>query len=182
MRVVNACAVLLGITLVTTACSGSQAGQPVAGSTSTGAAVQEAKAGDSGGDQKKIGKSVTVTDDDYSAVVTLESITTVTKGYPPIDQKPESGTFVILEVSFEGKTGNYPVNPLYFHLVKPDGTDIDQTDGHAIFASPEKDLESSDLPAGQKISGRVALDAKLEAGAKIVLLDPLDAVIGEWPL
>lgn len=182
MRVVNACAVLLGLILTTTACSGTQSGQAVAGSTATGAATKEAKAEKSGGEAKKIGKSVTVTDDDYSAVVTLDSITTVAKGGPPLDTKPESGTFVILDVSFEGKSGSYPVNPLYFHLVKPDGTDVDQTDGSAIFASPEPDLGSSDLQAGQKVSGKVALDAKLDAGSKIVLLDPLDKVIGEWPL
>jgi hypothetical protein len=178
---VNACAVLLGLVLTTAACAGTQSGQAVAGST-TGAPTKETKADDSGGNAKKIGKSVTVTDDDYSAVVTLDSITTVTKGYPPLDTKPKSGTFVILEVSFEGRSGSYPVNPLYFHLMTADGKDIDQGEGSAIFASPENDLGSSELAAGQKVSGRVALDTKLDAGAKIVLLDPLDKVIGEWPL
>ncbi|TWP47025.1 DUF4352 domain-containing protein [Lentzea tibetensis] len=118
----------------------------------------------------------------YSAEVTLNSVTTATKGGPPIDIKPESGTFVILEITYVGKKGKYPVNPMYWHLITPDGKDIDQIKGNAMLASPADDLEAGDVEAGKTLKGRVALDAKLDPGTKIVVTDVLDKPIGEWVL
>lgn len=187
MRVAYACAVVLGLALTTTACSGSESGSPVAGSTptstSSSAAKKDAKA-DDGGDKKAAGKSITLADETmgYSAEVTLNSVTTATKGEPPIDIKPESGTFVILEVTYVGKKGKYPVNPMYWHLITPDGKDIDQIKGNAMLASPADDLEAGDVEVGKTLKGRVALDAKLDPGTKIVVTDVLDKPIGEWVL
>lgn len=183
MRVAYAPAVVLGLVLTTTACSGSQGGTPVAGSTPTTSASTSASAAEKK-DAKDAGKAVTLTDETmgYSAEVTLNSVTTATKGGPPIDIKPESGTFVILEITYVGKKGKYPVNPMYWHLITPDGKDIDQIKGNAMLASPEDDLEATDVAAGQTLKGRVALDAKLEPGTKIRVTDVLDKPIGEWVL
>ncbi|GLZ29158.1 hypothetical protein Lesp02_13480 [Lentzea sp. NBRC 105346] len=183
MRVVSACAVVLGLILTTTACS--EKGKPVAGSTptSTTTSSSSTKKAEPAGD-KKMGKTLTITDETmgYSAAITLESVTTATKGGPPIDIKPESGTFVILELTFEGKKGKFPVNPLYFHLITPDGKDIDQMKGNGMLASPPDDLEAADLLEGKTVKGRVALDAKLDPGTKIVITDVLDKPAGEWVL
>jgi hypothetical protein len=179
VRVAYACAVAVGLVLTTTACSGSQSGTPVAGSTTTSTTTSSSA---DKKDAKAAGKSLTLTDETmgYSAVVTLDSVTTATKGGPPIDITPESGTFVILEITYEGKKGKYPINPMYWHLITPDGKDIDQIKGNAMLASPPDDLEAGDVEAGKTVKGRVALDAKLDPGTKIVITDVLDKPIGEW--
>jgi hypothetical protein len=202
VRIVSMGVALLGLVFAATACVKAEPGTAVAasptaatagkkaGSTATSAnsrsASPSAGAGtsssDGAGTEKTIGTTVTASWSQGSAEFALESVTTITGPYGDLDEEPENGAFLILDVRVVGKSGTYPVNPLYFHLRSPDGQDVDAFDGNAMFVIPEPELDSEDVTAGQTITGKMVLDGNPVPGAKIVLTDPLDEPIGEWPL
>ncbi|CAM4200246.1 hypothetical protein KIPE111705_44775 [Kibdelosporangium persicum] len=136
-----------------------------------------------GSPRKDVNKSVTVKQRDASALVTLVSITE-SKGPLKDTVAPENGGIVIADMKFEGKTGEYSVNMLRLKLKTPDGQSIDPHDGngsHGV-AVDEEELPTVDLGPGKTAAGKVAFDAKLQPGTKLVIEDYSDKVVGEWPL
>jgi hypothetical protein len=141
----------------------------------------EPRAGD-GSVKQEINKSLTHKQPNGSALVTLVSVSESKGGLDKIGA-PQSGTFVIVDLKYEGKTGQYAVNPLYVKLKKPDGKIIDQNEGNGSYGIPrEESLGSGDLQPGKTVTGKIAFDAALQPGTKIVITDLSDKVTGEWPL
>lgn len=141
----------------------------------------EPHAGD-GSPKREINKSLTHKQPGGSAVVTLVTVSESKGGLEKIGA-PESGNFVIVDLKYEGKTGEYSVNPLYIKLKKPDGTVIDQNAGNGSYGTPlEETLDSGDLQPGKTMTGKIAFDAALQPGTKIVITDLSDKITGEWPL
>jgi hypothetical protein len=180
---------LAGSALFTTACATTSKGTPLAAPpTATSAATSAAAKSSSpastsaaaGGDEKKIGKAQTVKDGKDSAVITLVSVRTSTKGSGGI--KPKSGTYVILSLKIECKSGTISTNSLYAQLQTPDGKMIDGTEGNAFMNTVEPDLPLKDIGPGESVEGTVVLDTPLAAGSKLLWLDPLDKPLAEWAL
>lgn len=136
-----------------------------------------------GSPKRDIGKSLTVKQRDASALVTLVSLTE-SKGSLKDSVAPKSGTIVIADMKFEGRTGSYSVNQLRLKLVKPDGQAVGSHDGngsHGVAIDAEE-LQPTDVGPGKTATGKVAFDAPLQPGTKLVIEDYSDKVIGEWPL
>jgi hypothetical protein len=141
----------------------------------------EARAGD-GSPKREINKSLTHKQPGGSALVTLVSVSE-SKGGLDKTGAPQSGAFVVADLKYEGKTGQYAVNPLYVRLKKPDGDVIDQNKGNGLYGTPrEEALGAGDLLPGKTMTGKIAFDAALQPGTKIVITDLSDKVTGEWPL
>ncbi|QWF81186.1 hypothetical protein HUW46_04612 [Amycolatopsis sp. CA-230715] len=155
---------------------------PLPTSTSSSAASPSQAAVDSGGSEKKVGKSVEVHNVSNSGVITLLSVVTTSKSKEDGDP-PKSGEFVVCEVEVAGTKGEYPVNPLYLKVKLPDGKEVDSHDGNAFDAPAEPELTSGrDLKAGEKLTAKIAFDAKVVPGTKLVITDSSDDVAGEIPL
>jgi Domain of unknown function (DUF4352) len=135
-----------------------------------------------GSQPRAINKSLTDKQYDSSALVTLVSVRESKGGTEKITA-PESGNLVIVEVKFEGKTGEYSVSSSYVQLQKPDGKIIDESEGNGTYGltTPEE-LASTDLAPGKTATGKVAFDTPLAPGTKIVITDGLDKVTSEFPL
>ena len=152
----------------------------VACSSSEGATTASDAAGDAATTTHAINKSVTAEQADASADVTLVSVTESTGEK---DDPPESGKFVIADMTFTGKSGEYAINALYVKLKKPNGDLVEQLDGNASAAvPPTEDLKVADLTAGQTVTGKVSFDAPLEPESTIVLTDTMGYIEAEWPL
>jgi hypothetical protein len=186
---------LAGLVLLTAACTTSSSGSPLAappttersGAASTAKATtaqttpaQTAPESEAAGGEKKIGKALTVKDGSDSAVITLVSMRTSTKGEDGID--PKSGTYVIFLLRIEAKSGTISTNSLYAHLKTPAGTTVDGTAGNAFLNTVEPDLPLKDIGPGEKVEGTVVLDTPLVPGSKLVWMDPLDKPLAEWAL
>lgn len=135
------------------------------------------------GAEKKVGKSVEVHNASNSGRITLLSVVTTAKTKQD-GEPPKSGEFVVCEVEVAGVKGEYPVNPLYLKVKTPDGKETDSHDGNAFDApAAEPELTSGrDLKAGEKLTAKIAFDAKVVPGTKLVVTDSSDDVAGEIPL
>jgi hypothetical protein len=180
-------AVLAGLVLLTTACTTSSTGTPVAApqatERSTAVPPKSGVAGTgtgSGSGEKSIGKAQTVKDGSDSAVITLISMRTSTKGVDGID--PESGNYVIFLLKIECRSGTISTNSLYAQLKTPDGKLIDGMSGNAFINTVEPDLPLKDIRPGESVEGTVVLDTPLVPGSTLVWLDPLDKPLAEWTL
>jgi hypothetical protein len=187
-----ASALLAGLVLFTTACTTNSSGTPLASPT-TGRATGEAAATEkktttsnpaakpeNAGDEKAIGKAQTIKDGSDSAVITLISMRTSTKGEDGI--KPKSGTYVIFRLKIEVKSGTISTNSLYAQLKTPNGTMVDGMEGNAFMNTVEPDLPLKEIGAGETVEGNVVLDTPLAPGSKLLWLDPLDKPLAEWAL
>jgi hypothetical protein len=176
------------LVLSTTACATSSKGTPLAVPSATSSPTKSVAAETKttttsaapSGDEKKIGKAQTVKDGKDSAVITLVSVRTATKGKDGM--KPKSGTYVIFMLKIECKTGSISTNSLYAQLKTPDGKMVDGTAGNAFLATFEPDLPLKDIGPGESAEGNVVLDTPMPAGSKIVWLDPLDKPLAEWAI
>jgi hypothetical protein len=189
-------AVLAGLVLLTTACTTRSAGTPLAApqtterstavapkTTASGAAGSSSSpstASGSGSGEKSVGKAQTVKDGSDSAVITLVSMRTSTKGEDGI--KPKSGNYVIFRLKIECKSGTISTNSLYAQLKTPDGKFIDGLSGNAFMNTVDPDLPLKEIRPGESVEGHVVLDTPLVPGSTLVWLDPLDKPLAEWTL
>jgi hypothetical protein len=178
-------AVLVLTALFTVACSSSadtgaanSTPAPVTASTTSSKAAPPAD-----GPKREINKPMTVKDaDGDSAVVTLVSMRE-SKGRPDDLSPPESGNYVIIELSFEGKTGEFFASGQRVRLKKPDGTLVETGDGNGIHAVDSKEnIDSDDVTAGKVVKGSIGFDTVLAPGTKVIVVDSSDKALAEWPL
>ncbi|MET0134054.1 MAG: hypothetical protein ABW215_10730 [Kibdelosporangium sp.] len=188
-------ALLAGLVLLTSACATTSKGIPLA-APPAGESVAKATIGkpateqpatpagtttsQAAADEKKIGKAQTIKDGSDSAIITLVSMRTATKGEDGI--KPKSGNYVIFLLKIEGRSGTISTNSLYAQLKTPTGTMVDATDGNGFMNTVEPDLALKEIGPGETVEGTVVLDTPLVPGSKLVWLDPLDKVLAEWAL
>jgi hypothetical protein len=185
--------VLAGLVLLTTACTTSSNGTPLA-APATGRSTAEAPVAppkttpapkttpktEAAAGEKAIGKAQTVKDGSDSAVITLISMRTSAKGEDGIE--PKTGNYVIFLLKIECKSGTISTNSLYAQLKTPDGKLIDGMSGNAFMNTVEPDLPLKDIRPGEIVEGTVVLDTPLPPGSKLVWLDPLDKPLAEWAL
>jgi len=176
MRRVFISGLAAGLLLVLTGCA-SSSGAPSAASSGT----SEAKSSEAAPADKKIGKTITVKDDEDSADITLVSVGTVKEGTTP-GIKADNGSFVVLDLKIVGKKGSFSTNSLYVWLKTAAGKTIKGTDGNAVLTTAEPDLPLKDLKPGEEAAGKALLDAPLEPGAKMIWVDALDKPLAEWEL
>jgi hypothetical protein len=187
--------VLAGVVLLTTACTTSSNGIPLAASATTERSTAQVSAAppktavpattttaksEAAGGEKAIGKAQTVKDGSDSAVITLVSMRTSAKGEDGIE--PKSGNYVIFLLKIECKSGTISTNSLYAQLKTPDGKLVDGLSGNAFMNTVEPDLPLKDIRPGETVEGTVVLDTPLPPGSKLVWLDPLDKPLAEWAL
>jgi hypothetical protein len=177
-------AVLVLTAVLTVACSSAadpaptnSTPTPVTTSTSSKAQAQPAAP------KREINKPITVKDrDGDSAVVTLVSMRE-SKGKPDDLSPPESGNYVIIELSFEGKTGEFFASGQRVRLQKPDGTLVETGDGNGIHAiETGESIDSDDVTAGKVVKGSIGFDTVLAPGTKVLVVDSSDKALAEWPL
>jgi hypothetical protein len=185
-------AVLAGLVLITTACTTSSNGTPLAAPATTGRTTAKAPATTKATEtsekstaaaprgEKAIGKAQTIKDGSDSAVITLISMRTSAEGADGID--PKSGNYVIFLLKIECKSGTISTNSLYAQLKTPDGKLIDGMTGNAFMNTVEPDLPLKDIRPGETVEGTVVLDTPLVPGSTMVWLDPLDKPLAEWTL
>jgi hypothetical protein len=185
---------LIGLGLLLAACTSTSKGTPLAAppaASASGAttAAGSTKAADKpsspttsagAGADKSVGKAQTVKDGKDSAVITLVSMRTSTKGEDGI--APKSGNYVIFTLKIEGKAGSISTNSLYAQLKTPDGKFVDGMVGNGFLNTVEPDLPLQDIGPGETVEGTVVLDTPLPPGSKLVWLDPLDKPLAEWAL
>ncbi|MFD9888896.1 hypothetical protein ACFWY9_06120 [Amycolatopsis sp. NPDC059027] len=131
--------------------------------------------------EKKIGKTITVTDDEDSALVTLVSVATVKEGTTP-GIRPRSGTFVVFDLKIEGKTGKFSTNSLYVWMKTAAGKTVKATDGMAPATGADPELPLKDLGPGERASGKALVDATLEPGAQLLWVNAMDKPLASWDL
>jgi Domain of unknown function (DUF1942) len=86
------------------------------------------------------------------------------------------GTLYSIDVTVQGEAGTVPVNPMYFSASSKDGTHLD-----VDFAAVDNQLNVSDLPQGQHVSGRIAFDVPTGQNiAQILLSGPLGSIQAMW--
>jgi hypothetical protein len=176
MRHVLISALAAGLLLASTGCSATSAPAP--------AGTADVKPAEKTADQpadKKIGKTITVKDDENSADITLNSVGTVEEGTTP-GVKAKSGSFVVFDLKIVGKKGEFSTNGLYVWMKTPDGKTVKGTDGSAPLTTVDPDLPLKDLKPGEEASGKVLLDAPLTPGSKMIWTDALDKPLAEWDL
>lgn len=135
------------------------------------------------GPKREINKPMTAKDSGGdSAVVTLVSMRE-SKGKPDDLSPPDSGNYVIIEMSFEGKIGEFFASGQNVRLKKPDGTMVETGDGNGIHAlETGESIKSDDVTPGKVVKGSIGFDTVLAPGTTVALLDSSDKVIAEWPL
>ena len=131
---------------------------------------------------KKINKLERVSGRRGSATVTLLSVSVVTAGHPSLSVQPESGAFTIIDLEYEGRTGQHPVGPQYVRIRSQQGQDVKWSDGNGVVGTPEPKLESSELKPKETVRGKIAFDGQVPEGSVVVLLNSFDEIIAVWPL
>jgi hypothetical protein len=131
---------------------------------------------------KKINKSERVAGLRGSATVTLLSVSVVTAGHPSLGVQPKSGAFTIIDLEYDGRTGQHPVGPQYVRIRSPLGQDVKWSDGNGVAGTPEPRLESGELKPKDTIRGKIAFDGPVPEGSVVVLLNSFDEIIAAWPL
>jgi hypothetical protein len=177
MRRVLISGLAAGLLIVSTGCSATSTPTPASAGTADG---KTSEAADKPAD-KKIGKTITVKDDENTAEITLNSVGTIEEGTTP-GIKAKAGSFVVFDLKIVGKKGEFSTNGLYVWMKTPDGKTVKGTDGMAPATAAEPDLPLKDLKPGEEAAGKVLLDAPLEAGAKMIWTDALDKPLAEWDL
>lgn len=110
-----------------------------------------------------VGSTITASDGGDVIEATLRSVTTFKKGCNSLNVDPEQGMYVVAEVVVTQKKGSGSVNPLDFKFVADDGTTANALS--SVFSGcDDPSLDSSDLRAGQKRSGKIAFDARMKVG------------------
>lgn len=129
---------------------------------------------------RQLNQSLTLNQDDGSALVTLVS---VTESYKGDGVKAKSGNFVGAQLKFEGKSGTYNANPLYVLLKKTNG-EVVEYDALAVPSAEKLGRGSGPdkLAAGQTMEGALAFDAAYDPQSSIVVTDTLKRVLGVWSL
>jgi hypothetical protein len=187
-----ATAVLAGLVLLTTACTTTSNGKPLAAQlpteqstasptkTTPKSTTKSTTAAATGGGEKTVGKAQTIKDGSDSGVITLISVRTSAKGEDGIE--PKSGNYVIFLLKIECKSGTISTNSLYAQLKTPEGKLIDGMTGNAFMNTVDPDLPLKDIGPGESVEGTVVLDTPMPPGSKLVWLNPLDKPLAEWPL
>jgi len=178
MRRVFIPGIAAGLLLVLTGCA-SSSGTTIPPAASSG--TSETPSSEAPASDKKIGKTITVKDDEDSADITLVSVGTVKEGTTP-GIKADNGNFVVFDLKIVGKKGQFSTNSLYVWIKTPAGKTIKGTDGKAALTTAEPDLPLKDLGPGEQASGKALLDAPLEPGSKMIWVDALDKPLAEWEL
>jgi hypothetical protein len=178
MRHVLISGLAAGVLLLSTGCSSPSAPTPASAGT---ADVKPAEATAEKPADKKIGKTITVKDDESSADITLVTVGTIKEGTTP-GIKAKSGSFVVFDLKIVGKKGEFSVNSLYVWMKTAAGKTVKGTDGMAPATTADPDLPLKDLGPGDEASGKVLLDAPLEPGGKMIWTDALDKPLAEWDL
>jgi hypothetical protein len=144
--------------------------------TSTGSGAASAK-------EAKEAKDVTITDDNgMQAVLHLNKIHTQATPGSTYGEKPESGTYIVVDVRVTVKQGNLPVNPLYFAYTPPGGKTLHIDAGNGFFSGFKPLLTPTTLDAGRSTTGLVVFDAELKAGATLHFESALGDDLGGWTL
>lgn len=115
---------------------------------------------------------------DGKGQVTIHSMKWVTKGATANDSPPENGSYLVMDVSVEATSGSISVNPLYVVGVDQEGHTYDALSGSLGGFKPK--LDSSELAAGKKRRGLVALDMPRAAGSSVEYQSPLGDTLVEW--
>lgn len=89
--------------------------------------------------------------------------------------KPQSGTYLVLDVEWSG-TGSY--NPLYLKFRAESGQEADAFGG--AMSAYEPSLGSGDLGGG-KVRGFVVFDVAQSAGS-VILTEVLGDTVGSWTI
>ena len=112
-----------------------------------------------------LGSTITADDGNGNIIeATLRSVRAVKKTCSSIDNGPENGLYVIVNVLVVQKKGKGSVNPLDFTFVADDGTSNNELTGG--FSGCEKpSLDAADLRAGQKRAGEMAFDVNSKKGS-----------------
>ncbi len=93
-------------------------------------------------------------DDGTRATVHINSVRTSKRPNNDYGEPPANGTFVIINV----------------------------TDGNTFLAGYDPQLNSNDVPAGQRVRGNVLFDGRYGHGAKLLYESPSGEIIGAWVL
>jgi hypothetical protein len=121
-------------------------------------------------------------DDGTRATVHINSLRTAKRPSGDYGDPPAHGTFVIINVTITVTAGSLPVNPLYFSYQAPDGTTYHYGDGNTFLAGYDPQLNSNDVPAGQRVRGNIVFDGRYGHGAKLLYESPTGEIIGAWVL
>ncbi|GAA4531096.1 hypothetical protein [Amycolatopsis samaneae] len=170
---------LLAVLFLSGACATSTTAP--GGTPATGASASAVEATTAPAPEKKIGKTITVTDDEDSAAVTLVSVGTLKQGTTP-GIKPRSGTFVVFDLKIEGRTGKFSTNSLYVWMKTAAGKTVKATDGSAPGTGADPELPLKDLGPGEQASGKTLVDATLEPGAQMLWMSAMDQPLASWDL
>ncbi|MCK9904396.1 hypothetical protein CC117_20190 [Parafrankia colletiae] len=163
---------------VTTLPGGSVPTQPAGGAQQPGApegCVPVTPAGPPPAGVAGVGGAGTVTGNarssvsDFEAKVTLNSICSSTGRVEEYGDPPSRGAFYVVNVTVEVSRGETSAAPSDFYVQTEDGSRYD-----GEFTSVEPDLYTSDVKAGQKVTGNVVIDAP--AGHHKLNWEPLFAV------
>lgn len=131
-------------------------------------------------ENQKVGSTLVVADDEGTLEVTLASVKVLKKGCSGYAEKPESGTFLLAEVTLKVTDGLASVNPLYFAFVAPDGNTANAFDGALSDCDKRRLDASNNLRAGTVRKGQLVFDVK--AKGQIVYQDSGGRTAGSWQI
>lgn len=116
--------------------------------------------------------------DDSAGQITIHTMKWQKKGKGNYAPAPENGAYLVMDVTVESTKGTVSPNPLYFAAIDKDGR---KYDGLGSMSGWEPSLDSSDLAAGKKRRGYIAIDMPQAAGT-IEFQAPLGETLIEWKL
>jgi hypothetical protein len=102
----------------------------------------------------KVGEPVEVKSANATAKVTIVSATYSTAPISKFDSGPAKGGYLVLDVLWETAEGSSSVNPILFSAKDPSGV---QT-GPRLGVTGLDNLAAADVPAGDKLRGKVVFD------------------------
>ncbi|ALG10746.1 hypothetical protein [Kibdelosporangium phytohabitans] len=140
----------------------------------------EPTAGD-GSARTEYNQTLTHTKHKGTAAVTLVAVSTSKGGITP-RSAPRSGSYVIAELKYEGKAGEFFVSASNVRLRQPDGTVVRQSAGNSLGAVGVKQrVPSQAVRPGETVGGKIAFDVVPRPGSTLVLDEITDPTLG-WPL
>ncbi|ALG10747.1 DUF4352 domain-containing protein [Kibdelosporangium phytohabitans] len=113
--------------------------------------------------KKEIDKSLTHKVVGDTASVTLVSVAESKGGVDPASV-PQSGSFVVAELKYEAKAGNYYINSTYLKLQKSDGPHMSTQDGNRRTVCRPRGLPVGQARAGQVRHGQSGLRRHTRTG------------------
>jgi len=121
-------------------------------------------------------------DQGYTGTVHINTVRRTTASANEYTGPPANGVFLTINVTIVVTAGNFPISPLYFAYQAPDDTTYHYSDGHAIGAGPDPELDSADLSAGHKVRGNVTFDVPRTAHGLVEYESILGDVLGSWTI